>query len=292
MQTALIDVLDFHKTMKQSIGNPAAPDVSVDTKMRVELIREEFHELKLALDGLDKNGNRLTPEAKIVAVADALGDICYVTVGAAVAWGIDIAGVWDAIHKSNMTKSADNKRFDGKILKGAGYKPPQIHEALEDAKKEVEVYGFGQDTWWPTPTVLANLPGKAKTKGTKAMMKSIDPEESFFPVTTTRTHTIDADTLPTPDFGKNQLPGELASQILESSAFAGVFLARGAYLFDCECKRTHEVNLQSGSRGGRVTEGHKECICGKVYDFQFSIQNGKDFAHGTVTDLGGPGPNK
>ena len=110
--------------------------------LRVRLITEEVAELLLAV----RSGN--TTE-----VADALGDILYVTIGAAIAWGIKIDMVWDAIHKSNMAKfvpcsecdnvftpSADcvcdgtglTRLLDasGKIMKPPSWSPPDIEGLL------------------------------------------------------------------------------------------------------------------------------------------------------------------
>lgn len=171
MHNAMNAVLEFHEAVDQPIGDPRAPDVTVDQQLRVDLIAEEYQELVLALQGKDKHGNTLTREEQIVAVADALGDLSYVTCGAAVSWGIDLGAVFDAIHDSNMSKTAEGvkaindlklrceKRPDGKVLKGPNYRPPDIAGALAAAKEEAE-QGFGPDCFWPTPTVLKNLPPK------------------------------------------------------------------------------------------------------------------------------------
>lgn len=131
MKSAMQAVKAFHEKCEQPIGSPAAPDVSVDQALRMRLIKEEVDELAMALDSLDKHGNELTPEQQIVDVADALGDIAYVVVGAAVTWGIPLAEVFDAIQASNMTKNATGKRGDGKIMKGPDYSPPDIAYALK-----------------------------------------------------------------------------------------------------------------------------------------------------------------
>ncbi len=116
--------------MDQHVGSHKNPNVSVDTALKVELIREEFEELKVALEGKDKHGNALSTEQQLIAVADALGDLTYVVTGAAVAWGIDLDSVVREIHKSNMTKASGPRREDGKRLKGPDYKPPNIATAL------------------------------------------------------------------------------------------------------------------------------------------------------------------
>ena len=130
MKYTMQRVREFHERHGQHIGNPATPDVSRDSKLRTDLIGEELGELKLALDGYDKHGAPLNEHAQVVAAADALGDLVYVIAGAAVTWGIPLAEVFDAIHRSNMTKSVTDKRADGKVMKGPDYVPPDIAGAL------------------------------------------------------------------------------------------------------------------------------------------------------------------
>jgi hypothetical protein len=111
--------------------------------LRVELIQEEFTELKDALTISD-------PTARTVEVADALADLAYVICGAAISWGIDLPMVFQAVHLSNMTKTPGNKRSDGKLMKGPKYQRPQIAEALTLAAEEAEEYGLGtEDGFWP-----------------------------------------------------------------------------------------------------------------------------------------------
>lgn len=92
-------------------------------QMRLDLIDEEFNELKKA-----------TAERDIVEMADALGDIIYVTCGMAIEAGIDLKAVVAEIQASNMTKLAADgsviRREDGKILKGPNYVKPDIRKVL------------------------------------------------------------------------------------------------------------------------------------------------------------------
>jgi len=102
---------------KQYIGvKPHVPPVLPVRKLRHDLISEELLEL-------------ITAEANndIVEVADALGDLLYVVLGTCVSYGIDIAPVFEEIHRSNMSKLIDGTfREDGKYLKGPSYSPAQI----------------------------------------------------------------------------------------------------------------------------------------------------------------------
>lgn len=236
MHLAVSDVLDFHKKMNQAIGDPRKPDLTTSTELRWNLIKEEFEELTLALQGKDKHGNDITGEEQVIAVADALADLAYVTVGAGVTWGIDLGAVWDAVHASNMTKSADQKRADGKVCKGPNYREPDIKGALAQVVRDVEIDGFGDEVHqaWPVPTVESGLP------------------------------------LPKPET-------EIRSEINTSfSPYNGVFLARGAFVFDCPCSRMHEISLLNGTRGGRATQGSCDCICGRHFDFTFGIERDHD----------------
>lgn len=64
-------------------------------------------------------------------VADALADLLYVVIGSALQWGIPLERVLAEVHRSNMTKTAGDKRADGKILKGPGYSPPDLRFVAE-----------------------------------------------------------------------------------------------------------------------------------------------------------------
>jgi predicted HAD superfamily Cof-like phosphohydrolase len=148
MKDAEAKVREFHVAMGQRVGDQSAPNCTVDLEMRVRLIAEEFDELLLALgpghrgrcnyvteaieDWLDKyNNGRWIPGAPHdPSVADALADLAYVTVGANVAWGLPAAEVFDEVHRSNMAKQGGERRADGKILKPAGWTPPDVAGVL------------------------------------------------------------------------------------------------------------------------------------------------------------------
>lgn len=65
----------------------------------------------------------------LVGVADAIGDLLYVVLGAAVENGIDAQSVFDEVHRSNMTKTPLDP-VTKKGGKGPGYEPPRIAEIL------------------------------------------------------------------------------------------------------------------------------------------------------------------
>ena len=97
-------------------------------ELRLGLIKEETQELAQAIE-----------RQNLIAIADALGDIAYVTFGAALTYGIDLDAVLAEIHRSNMTKlNRDGKpilREDGKVLKGPDYSPPDLASVLSNQKR-------------------------------------------------------------------------------------------------------------------------------------------------------------
>ncbi len=115
---------EFHRAYGLPVRDVPTSEVGRDqVALRLSLIQEEVSELAAAAD-LDD----------LVGVADALADIVYVAYGTAHVYGIDLDAVLDEVHASNMTKlGADGRpvrRSDGKILKGPGYRPPDIAAAL------------------------------------------------------------------------------------------------------------------------------------------------------------------
>ncbi len=116
------------KEFMEAFGHPVydEPQLIDDPaweKMRLDLIEEEFEELKDAIESRD-----------LVAAADALGDLEYVINGMALGMGVNLPEVVVEIHRSNMTKiGRDGKilyREDGKILKGEDYEPPNLRSIL------------------------------------------------------------------------------------------------------------------------------------------------------------------
>lgn len=91
--------------------------------MRVKLISEEFAELVTAM--LSNNRTK---------VADALGDLLYVTYGTGDQYGIDMDKVFERIHISNMSKLGPDGQpiynEIGKIVKGPNYAPPVLEDCV------------------------------------------------------------------------------------------------------------------------------------------------------------------
>jgi predicted HAD superfamily Cof-like phosphohydrolase len=86
----------------------------------VNLIDEEFGELKTAIAAVDK-----------VEMVDALIDILVVTIGALHSMVADGDGAWKEVMKTNFAKidkvtGKVVKREDGKVLKPDGWTPPAL----------------------------------------------------------------------------------------------------------------------------------------------------------------------
>lgn len=98
---------------------PTMPSTAVRS-LRYHLILEELGELDVAF-----------MNAEINDATDAIADLLVVVLGTAVACGIDIAPVFDEVHRSNMTKFIDgHRREDGKWIKGPSYSPANIAKIL------------------------------------------------------------------------------------------------------------------------------------------------------------------
>lgn len=100
---------------------PSIPEAGVH-RLRTLLIEEELAEFRNAGEAAD-----------LVGVADALGDLLYVVYGAAAEYGIDLEPVFAEIHRANMTKDPRaGCRADGKVSKGAAYRPPDVRGVVEN----------------------------------------------------------------------------------------------------------------------------------------------------------------
>jgi predicted HAD superfamily Cof-like phosphohydrolase len=113
-----LKVREFMEAMGQTAFDGSAPDDEKRvTAFRIALIDEEYDELIEALNWGDRR-----------FIAKELADLVYVVIGTAVALGIPFDAVFDAVHKSNMSKLDDEGkpylRADGKVEKGPNYKAP------------------------------------------------------------------------------------------------------------------------------------------------------------------------
>lgn len=112
------------KAKQECPNGPGIPELKIQF-LREDLIFEEAGELCEA--NADNN---------ITEAADALGDLLYVVLGAAVAYGIDLEPVFWEIHRSNMSKfrKGFQIRKDGKLIKSPRYSPANLGPILEAQK--------------------------------------------------------------------------------------------------------------------------------------------------------------
>ncbi len=106
----------FMRACDQTVGEQNKDQYN----LYLDLIEEEWKELKLALD----NGDR-------VEQLDALLDFIVVTTGAIHSAGFDGEGGWKEVMKTNFAKidketGKVRKREDGKVLKPTGWVPPDL----------------------------------------------------------------------------------------------------------------------------------------------------------------------
>jgi len=94
--------------------------------LRYELIKEELEEF-----------DKAQCEHSRIEITDAIGDLLYVVLGTAVAYGIDIEPIFNGIHRSNMSKFIDgHRREDGKWIKGPSYSPANLQPILDQQVAE------------------------------------------------------------------------------------------------------------------------------------------------------------
>lgn len=125
VQTSCPAALDYLADTLHSISVSALKSGEVFSPadlacVRMHLITEEAAELAKAL----VRGDR-------VAAADAIGDLLYVVVGAAVSFGLPLDKIFDEIQKSNMTKAVRDPLDTRLRTKGASYVPPNIQAIVE-----------------------------------------------------------------------------------------------------------------------------------------------------------------
>lgn len=135
----------FHEKYGAPVGDLAFPALLSYRRqaLRENLLHEELNELYDAYH-----------EADLVKVADALTDALYVLIGFFVEIGLDPGPLFDEVHRSNMTKTQGNVGLDGKILKGPGFRPPDIEAVI---KRQLATWQgsdnryFATQSWVPGP---------------------------------------------------------------------------------------------------------------------------------------------
>jgi len=140
-------VEEFMVAAKQEIKtSPGAPSDDV-IRLRAKLIVEEVFELLEALFDPDNKSDLGVAHAAalkliespikvdMVEVADACGDIDYVTEGLRLAFGINGKPIADEVQRTNMEKFGEGswvRESDGKQMKPPGWKAPDILKFLKE----------------------------------------------------------------------------------------------------------------------------------------------------------------
>lgn len=124
---------EWHTVMDPENGS--LDDVEL-VNLRWDLIAEEFDEVYDELypdsDFWDeKTFKIIEKDIDPKKLTKELADLMYVVIGCAVKFNLPLEEVFAEVHKSNMTKvnpdGTINRRADGKILKPATYKAPDLN---------------------------------------------------------------------------------------------------------------------------------------------------------------------
>lgn len=128
------DIPDEERLLRARLVVEEALEFAAALGVRVTGIADDLHEHNAHSVHVELNGDPLD----VVEAADALADITYVTEGSAWTLGVPLHDVFREVHRSNMTKAdpetgRPNVSPDGKVLKPAGWTPPDVRGVLEEA---------------------------------------------------------------------------------------------------------------------------------------------------------------
>lgn len=112
-------VREFHVKFQQPVGTSPRLLDNARFRARVSWIDDELGEME--------SGQAVE---EIEPVADAIVDTLYFLIGNAVEMGIDLDPLFNAVHAANMAKVGGGQRYDGKIMKPAGWTEPDIADEL------------------------------------------------------------------------------------------------------------------------------------------------------------------
>ena len=111
-------VQEFHEVFGAYIAERPELATADVRELRIKLLEEEFNEYKAGV-----------ADGSLLEIADAIADMIYIALVSAISYCIPIDEVFDAVHRSNMSKLGEDgkpmRRADGKILKGSGYFDPK-----------------------------------------------------------------------------------------------------------------------------------------------------------------------
>lgn len=88
------DVRDFHRKFAHPAPAHPTPLDSELLEVRLKLLREEYMELRAAMEGQMAMGR----------IVQECADLIYVTIGTMVSMGVPLNQVWAEVHRANMSK--------------------------------------------------------------------------------------------------------------------------------------------------------------------------------------------
>lgn len=131
------DVADFHRKFRPSHmqPRPCIPTTEMAALIHELVAEEAVEELLPALERVIMLSEREVVQPHemmeaLAAVADGAADLIYVIMGAVQACGIDLRPVWRVVQAANMAKEGGDVREDGKIMKPADWRPPDVAGVL------------------------------------------------------------------------------------------------------------------------------------------------------------------
>lgn len=132
------DVETFMRASAQRVPNEIQLKLNPQSLLYWKLCEEEYEELTKAFDILRARSLEDTEAIalELAEVADGVADLIWVAIGLLLSMGIPVHAIWDEVAKSNLLKinpqtGLVEKREDGKVMKPAGWKPPQIAAFIE-----------------------------------------------------------------------------------------------------------------------------------------------------------------
>lgn len=129
MNKFIEDVTDFHK--KFGFALPDRPN-PLQIKHFITKAGHLLEESTEFLNSVDDPAKQL----------DALVDVVYVALGAAILSGYPFEEAWRAVHSANMTKIRTNRAIDSQrnsefdVIKPPGFIPPDIQKILDATNME------------------------------------------------------------------------------------------------------------------------------------------------------------
>ena len=123
------DIADMHKKygVQSKVSELDETSLGALLKFRLDFLAEEYNELCAA---------SLSRPVNAEETVDALIDILVVTIGALHSMGANAEGAWKEVMNTNFAKidketGKVRKREDGKVLKPAGWAPPNLEPYLK-----------------------------------------------------------------------------------------------------------------------------------------------------------------